>query len=62
MTEEQQIQEEQLITVCDKCFMASCWQGIFVCEDYYWAGTTQKTIKELKQLDLESPDYWKNEL
>lgn len=50
----------ELVTVCDKCLQASCWQGIFYCDDYKTAGTTQKTRKELAKLNLESSDYWKS--
>lgn len=50
-----------LITVCDKCFQASCWQGIFYCDDYKTAGTVQKTRAELAALKLEHPSYWKTD-
>lgn len=55
----------ELITVCNHCFHASCWQGIFYCDNYKSAGTTERTRKELKKMaDLglcvaESSDYWK---
>jgi hypothetical protein len=51
---------KKTITVCDKCLCASCWQGIFYCQ-HAWdkdAGTVEKTIEELRELGLESPDYW----
>jgi len=44
------IEKEQTVTVCDKCFQASCWKGIFMCDESRYAGTTEKTISELKQL------------
>ncbi len=47
------------VTVCDQCLQASCWQGIFYCYDYKTAGTVEKTLDELKALDLEHPSYWK---
>lgn len=47
------------ITVCDACLRACCWQGIFLCDDSAGAGTTEKTIRELKALGLEHSDYWK---
>jgi len=37
---------------------ASCWQGIFYCEDMGVAGTMRMTVKELRALDHENPDYW----
>lgn len=49
------------VTVCDKCLQASCWQGIFYCDDYKFAGITHKTRKELVKLNLESSDYWKSD-
>ncbi len=30
---------KQKVTVCDKCFQATCWQGIFMCQQSYEAGT-----------------------
>ena len=50
----------QLITVCDKCLKASCWQGVFMCDDSVNAGTIEKSISELKKLNLEHSDYWKH--
>jgi hypothetical protein len=50
--------KEKTITVCDKCLQASCWQGIFMCDDSRYAGTVQMTIKELKELKLEHHSYW----
>lgn len=51
---------ENTITVCDKCLQASCWHGEFMCFEAIDAGTTEKTIVELKKLNLEHPSYWKN--
>lgn len=50
--------KERKITVCDKCLRACCWQGIFMCDDAYEAGTTEKTISQLKKLKKEHSDYW----
>ena len=47
------------VVVCDHCLRASCWQGIFYCDDYKTAGTTEKTVAELQALGRENPDYWK---
>lgn len=47
-----------LVTVCDKCLQASCWQGVFMCDDSQNAGTVEKTKYELKKLNLEHPSYW----
>lgn len=51
---------EELIAVCDKCLMASCWQGIFMCDGSATAGTTRRTRRELISLGLEHPDYIHN--
>jgi hypothetical protein len=32
-------EKEPTITVCDKCLQASCWQGIFMCQESAHAGT-----------------------
>jgi len=49
---------KQTITVCDHCLMASCWQGIFMCNESLEAGTVEKTVEELKELALESESFW----
>ena len=30
------------VTVCDKCLKASCWQGVYMCNDTRNAGTVEK--------------------
>lgn len=56
----------EMITVCDKCFRACCWQGEFMCEDSRTAGTVEKSVEELRSLHKEneyyreSEDYWKS--
>lgn len=49
----------ELITVCDKCLTAACWQGIFMCIEARDAGVVQRSRAELKKLKLEHPSYWK---
>lgn len=49
------------ITVCDACLQACCWHGIFYCDEYECAGTVEKTIEELRTLNLEHPQYWELE-
>ncbi|MFA5898019.1 MAG: hypothetical protein WC829_02780 [Hyphomicrobium sp.] len=51
----------QEITVCSACHQASCWQGIFMCQDAVGAGTEKKTRAELAALNLEHPSYWKTD-
>lgn len=47
------------ITVCAACLKASCWQGLFFCDQHKEAGTVEMTIEELQSLNLEHPGYWK---
>jgi epoxyqueuosine reductase QueG len=49
---------ERMITVCDSCLRACCWQGIIMCDEAKDAGTVEKSVSELKQLNFESSDYW----
>lgn len=49
---------ERTVTVCAECLQASCWQYEFCCDDYKTAGLVEKTLTQLKALDLESPEYW----
>ena len=46
------------VTVCGACLQASCWQGLFYCGEYRTAGTVEKTVAELRALNLEHADYW----
>ncbi len=50
----------ELITVCDKCLMASCWAGNFMCDDAKYTGVTERTRCELLKLKLEHPEYITN--
>ena len=49
---------DHLVVVCDKCFCASCWQGIFLCLGSPSAGTLELRVSELRALDRESDSYW----
>ena len=46
------------ITVCDSCLRASCWDGMFMCDESEDAGTVEKTREELLSLAREDPGYW----
>lgn len=52
------LRRTRLITVCDHCFKASCWHGIFLCDDSYGARTVEKTARQLRKLNVEHPDYY----
>lgn len=56
-----QTSAEELITVCSSCLCASCWQYIFICENYKHASTVQKTRAELATLNREHSCYWKTD-
>jgi hypothetical protein len=51
--------EKRPVMVCDSCFRASCWQGIFMCDEATAAGLTTRSVGELRALNLEDPSYWK---
>ena len=50
--------ETDVVTVCSACLQASCWQGIFYCDNAKRAGTTTRTVAQLRRLNLEHPSYW----
>jgi hypothetical protein len=50
---------DRKITVCDKCLCACCWHGEFMCDEAKYAGTVEKTIRELLVDNVrESCEYW----
>ena len=53
--------ENKIIEVCDSCLKASCWYGIFKCDNVRTAGTRLMKVKELKKLNLEAEYYWSDE-
>lgn len=53
--------KNRTITVCDKCLQASCWLGIFMCDQSRYAGTVEKTLPALQTLALEDPHYWRED-
>jgi hypothetical protein len=51
--------DQRLVTVCASCMRACCWQGEFYCDNYKGAGTTRKTVAELRAGNYgESEHYW----
>lgn len=51
--------DDRLVTVCDHCLCASCWNGIFMCSKSQTAGTTRLPISRLRELGREHPDHWR---
>ncbi len=49
---------DKIVTVCDSCFMASCWHGEFMCDEAQMAGTVEKTADELIELNIEHWSHW----
>jgi epoxyqueuosine reductase QueG len=53
------LKPEDEIVVCDKCFRACCWHGEFMCDGARSAGTTKKTVSELRAGNYgEHEQYW----
>lgn len=52
----------RLVTVCSKCMRASCWAGMFMCDEAQNAGTVERPVAELRQLGLEHPKWWVREV
>lgn len=50
-----------LITVCDACLQASCWQAKFFCGKAHSAGTVDLPVRRLRELNLEHASYWLND-
>lgn len=50
-----------LITVCDACLQASCWQCEFMCDDSRSAGTVQMKRSDLEAKHLEHPSWLKTD-
>jgi epoxyqueuosine reductase QueG len=47
-----------VVTVCDNCLMACCWQGEFMCDAARTAGTRDMSVIELQFLKRENEHYW----
>lgn len=54
--------DKHMVTVCSACLTAACWQGEFYCDEAWSAGTVEKSVKELKAIGRENPEYWKNDI
>ena len=50
------------VMVCDACLCASCWYGFYMCEKAHGAGTTVKTVADLRKLNREHESYWSDEV
>lgn len=53
------IKDTDVVTVCDKCFQASCWHGEILCWESQNAGTVEMTVTELREKATgEHEAYW----
>ena len=50
--------DEPRTLVCAACKSASCWWGIFYCDQYRNVGLARATEAQLRALELEHPDYF----
>lgn len=53
--------DSRMVTVCDKCLMAACWRGLFMCDRSASAGTTRRSVGDLRLLDREHPGFYKRD-
>lgn len=62
LEQQKEYEDNKKVTVCDKCFQASCWRGLFMCEESRNAGTVDLTITELRKLNTgEHYSYWEDD-
>ncbi len=52
------MKDDYYVTVCDKCFQASCWHGVFMCDYADSAGTVEKKASDLMIESRESPSHY----
>ncbi len=50
-----------MIYVCTNCLMASCWAGIFMCDEARTAGLYRARIADLKKLGREHECYMRRD-
>ena len=46
------------VTVCNECLTAACWHGEFMCERSRKAGTVERTVGVLRELNREPPWHY----
>lgn len=52
------LNEDRLVTVCDKCLTANCWHGRHMCQYSDSAGTVDLPVSTLARLAREHPEAW----
>lgn len=58
MTDIRPSPEDRLVTVCEACLCAACWQAKFICQAYLTANSRRLQIRELRKLGREHSRYW----
>lgn len=53
--------EDDKILVCSKCLRASCWYGVFMCDDAISAGLKLLSVRDCRKLNREHEDFWTDE-
>jgi hypothetical protein len=53
-----QADDDRLVTVCEACLRAACWQAKFFCQEYVTANSRRLPIRELRKLGREHPRFW----
>lgn len=52
---------ERRIDVCSACLKATCWYGLFMCDEARTADVIKMPVSRLQELNREHPDYWTDE-
>ena len=47
------------VTVCAACLTASCWRGMFMCDEAFYADVRTMTVAELDRLGREHPSNYR---
>lgn len=58
----EELDDDMLIQVCADCHLASCWLALFMCDTAKTAKLERHTVRHLRKLNLEHPDYWAKEI
>lgn len=53
--------DDRLVEVCSACLCAACWHGDNMCAASTGAGTTKRTVRELRELGREHASHYSKE-
>lgn len=54
--------ENKIVEVCSECKCASCWYGIFMCNESASADLEKYTVAELRVFDVENECNWSDDM